>query len=59
MQLQPDSLEVLRTRLESYTGSPYLAFVRGQEDSRFADLEWALDFYLADRFASSTRRGEQ
>lgn len=59
MLLQPDSLEVLRSRFETHTGSPYLAFVRGQEDSRFAELEYALDFYLSDRFANTTRRGEQ
>jgi hypothetical protein len=59
MALQPDSLEALRRRLESHTGSPYLAFVHGREDSRFADLEWALDFYLGERFATATSRGEQ
>ena len=59
MQLEPDSLSVLRARLESLTDSPYLAFVQGRENSRFAELEWALDFYLGERFASTASRGEQ
>lgn len=57
--LEPDSIEALRSRLEAHAGSPYLAYVRGREDARFAELEDALGFYLADRFGATLTRGEQ
>jgi hypothetical protein len=53
MVLQPDSLAALRQRFEARDGSPYLAFVQGREDPRFAELEWALDFYFGERFATT------
>jgi hypothetical protein len=59
MQLEPDSLDALRARFESHSDSPYLAFVQGRESGRFAELEWALDFYLGERFANTMSRGEQ
>lgn len=59
MLLQPDSLNALRIRFEAHSTSPYLAFIGGREDSRFAELEWALDFYLGERFANMVTRGVQ
>jgi hypothetical protein len=59
MVLEPDSLEALRRRLVTHTGSPYLAFVEGRDDPRFAELEWNLDFYFGERFANTVRRVDQ
>jgi hypothetical protein len=58
MVLEPDSLEALRRRLVMHTDSPYLAFVNGRDDPRFAELEWNLDFYLGERFANPPLRTE-
>jgi hypothetical protein len=54
MPLEPDSLAALRARLETHTESPYLAYLAGREDARFSELEYTLDFFLAERFAASS-----
>ncbi len=61
MPLEPDSVDALRERLLAATGSPYLALMQGRDDPRYAELEWALDFYLGERFATArdAARGEQ
>lgn len=53
ISLEPESADALRERLAQYPDSPYLAWIAGREDPRFAELEYALDFYLGDRFAVS------
>lgn len=53
--LEPDSADALRERLAmQHADSPYLAWIRGIEDPRFAELEYTLDFYLGDRLAGNT-----
>jgi hypothetical protein len=59
MPLQPDSLEALRVRLSTHSDSPYLAYLAGREDDRFAELEYTLDFFLAERFAIATTRTDR
>jgi hypothetical protein len=61
MPLEPDSVDALAARLRQATGSPYLALMQGRDDPRYAELEWALDFYLGERFAAvrDAARGEQ
>lgn len=61
MPLEPDSVEALRSRLERATDSPYLALMQGRGDPRYGELEWALDFYLGERFATqgAATMGEQ
>lgn len=61
MPLEPDSVEALRARLERVTDSPYLALMQGRGDPRYGELEWALDFYLGERFATqgAATMGEQ
>lgn len=57
MRLEPDSTQALQSRLESHQDSPYLAFVQGRDDPRFAELEYALDFFIGDRAVAATPTG--
>lgn len=61
MPLEPDSVDALRSRLERSTDSPYLALMQGRNDPRYGEMEWALDFYLGERYAaqSAAAMGEQ
>ncbi len=53
--IEPDSAAAIRQRLTlDHTYSPYLVWMRGGDDPRFAELEYALDFYLGDRFAAGS-----
>jgi tetratricopeptide (TPR) repeat protein len=53
--LEPDSADAFRERLAlDHADSPYLAWIRGVEDPRFAELEYTLDFYLGDRLAGNS-----
>lgn len=51
LTLDVDSAPAIRSRLEARSESPYVAFVRGRTDPRFAVLEDSLGFYIASRQA--------
>jgi hypothetical protein len=61
MPLEPDSLEALHARLQAAPASPYLALMQGRDDPQYRELEFALDFYLGERFAAARGavQGEQ
>jgi hypothetical protein len=61
MPLEPDSLDALQARLQASPASPYLALMQGRNDPQYRELEYALDFYLGERFATSRGavQGEQ
>jgi hypothetical protein len=40
--LEPDSAEAIRARVERHQGSPYLAYLRGMDDSMYRHLEDSL-----------------
>jgi hypothetical protein len=43
---QPDSAEALRLRAAGFTGSPYLAYLRGSDDSSYHQLEDSLGAFI-------------
>ena len=49
MAILPDSAETLRGRLVAMTASPYLAYARGENDPRFAQLEDSLATFITAR----------
>lgn len=49
MAILPDSAETLRGRLIAMTSSPYLAYARGENDPRFAQLEDSLAAFITAR----------
>ena len=53
LRLDPDSAAVLRQRIASHPDSPYLAYLQGRTDPRFAELEYTLDFFMSDRAAEA------
>ncbi len=59
LPLAPDSADAIRARLAAHADSPYLAFVAGRHDPRFATLEDALGFYIDGRLAEQLVGGGQ
>jgi tetratricopeptide (TPR) repeat protein len=57
--MEPDSVDALRARLLGVGASPYLAYLRGRDDPRFAVLEDSLGFYIDGRLAELAGGGAQ
>lgn len=59
LPLVPDSAAAIRERLAGFPDSPYLAYLAGRADDRFATLEDALGFYIDGRLAERMAGGDQ
>lgn len=53
--LQPDSAEAVRGRVAAHDGSPYLAYLRGLDDSMYRHLEDSLAKFVRALAAKATR----
>jgi hypothetical protein len=54
--LQPDSAAALRTRAATHRGSPYLAYLRGMDDSTYRQLEDSLAKFIGVLAAAAAAR---
>jgi hypothetical protein len=53
--LQPDSAEVLRARASAFQASPYLAYLRGEDDANYRHLEDSLATFVRALAAKASR----
>ena len=53
--LQPDSAEAIRARVATHQGSPYLAYLRGMDDSVYRQLEDSLAKFVSALAAKAGR----